>query len=131
MCILGIAFLFESTAWFMQSRSTVAQMLSYFDHIYSLRNNILPVGAIYFDVKKAFDSVIHKLLLENLEKYVLDINFLTFMDSSLFNRGHCVKLDSPFYSGNLWCYPRQCTWALTLHSTSTLKAATALFIVTT
>ena len=82
----------------MQSRSTVTQLLSYLDHIYSLRDNNVPVVAIYSYVKEAFDSVKHNLLLTKLEKYGFDINFLTFMDSYLFNRRQCVKLDSSLCS---------------------------------
>ena len=82
----------------MQSRSTATQMLSYLDHIYSLRDNYVPVVAIYFDVNKAFDSVKHNLLLTKLAKYGFDIDFLTLMDSYLFNRRQCNKLDSSLSS---------------------------------
>ena len=53
----------------------------------------MPVVAIYIDVKQAFDSVKDKILLTRLEKYGFDIDFLTHMDSYLFNRRQCVKLD--------------------------------------
>ena len=82
----------------MQARSTVSQMLFYLDHIYSLRGNNVPVLAINFDVKKAFDSFKSKLLMSKLVKYVSDIDFLTLMDCYLFNRRQCVKLNSSLSS---------------------------------
>ena len=66
---------------FMQSLITVTQMLSYLDHIYSLSDNNVPVVELYFDVKNAFDSVKQNQLWTKLEKYGLDIDFPTFMDS--------------------------------------------------
>ena len=82
----------------MQYRSPVTQMLSYLDHIFSLRDNNLPVVAKYCDVKKAFDSVKRNLLLTKLEKNGFDNNILRLMDSYLFNGRQCVKLDSPHSS---------------------------------
>ena len=53
---------------FVQSRCTVSRMLSYLDHIYSLRDNNVQVVAIQFGVKKAFDYVKSNLLLSKLVK---------------------------------------------------------------
>ena len=49
------------------------------------------VGAIFFDLKKAFDVVDHKLLLQKLSVYKFDNNTLNWTKSYLSNRKQCVS----------------------------------------
>ena len=44
---------------FIRGRSTVQQLLLYFDHIYSSVSTGFQVDAIYLDIWKAFESVHH------------------------------------------------------------------------
>ena len=50
----------------MKSHSTVSQMITYLDLVYSFRDNKIPALSIYFDVRKASDTVSHHLLLSKL-----------------------------------------------------------------
>ena len=55
---------------------------------YIYRGNI--VGAIFFDLKKAFDVVDHEMLLQKLALYGVKGTFLRWFKSYLSNRSQCV-----------------------------------------
>ena len=48
------------------------------------------VGAIFFDLRKAFDVVDNDLLLQNLSCYKFDTSSLNWIKSYLFNRKQCI-----------------------------------------
>ena len=48
------------------------------------------VGAIFFDLKKAFDVVNHAILLQKLESYKFDQTALNWVSSYLTNRKQCI-----------------------------------------
>ena len=78
---------------FMKSRSTVSHMITYLDLVYSSRDNNIPALSIYFDVRKAFDTVPHHLLLSKLEKFGFDLGFLHLFNSHLLNRYQSVRIN--------------------------------------
>ena len=48
------------------------------------------VGAIFYDLKKAFDIVNHELLIKKLGYYKFDINTLNWIKSYLTDRKQCI-----------------------------------------
>ena len=87
---------------FMKSRSTVSQMITSLDLVYSSRDNNNLASSIYFDVRKAFDTVPHHWLLSELENFGFDLGFLHVFNSYFLNRYQSVKsvsLPLPVTSG--------------------------------
>ena len=83
---------------FMKSRSTISQMIMYLDSVYSARDTNSPAISIYFDVRKAFDSVSHQILLSKLVKFGFDSAFLNLFNAYLTNRSQCVKINQSLSS---------------------------------
>ena len=67
-------------------------MITYLDLVYSSRDKNIPALSIYFDVRKAFDTVPHHLLLFKLENIGFDPGFLHLFNSYLLNRYQSVKI---------------------------------------
>ena len=78
---------------FMKSRNTVSQMITYLDLIYSSRDTNIPALSIYFDVRKAFDTVSHHLLQSKLENFGFDLGFLHLFNSYLLKRYQSVRIN--------------------------------------
>ena len=78
---------------FMTRRSTTLQLITYLDYLYENLDNNNEVAVIYFDVKKAFDSVSHSLLVSKLGKFGFDDDFISLLRSYLSDRTQCVRLD--------------------------------------
>ena len=61
---------------FMKQRSTVTQLISCMDKVYAAKDTTHDCLTVYFDVKKAFDSGSHGLLLHKLFSFGFDHNLL-------------------------------------------------------
>ena len=81
---------------FMKARSTVTQMITYLDLVYRDMDSNIPTLSVYFDVRKAFDSVPHHLLLSKLKLFGFCPGFLKLMESYLSNRFQMVKVRDCF-----------------------------------
>ncbi len=56
------------------------------------------VGAVFLDLRKAFDTVNHRVLLSKLSKYNLSMETLHWMQSYLSNRMQCVRVNNALSS---------------------------------
>lgn len=56
------------------------------------------VGAVFLDLRKAFDTVNHRVLLSKLSKYNLSMETLHWIQSYLSNRMQCVRVKHVLYS---------------------------------
>ena len=54
---------------FRSKRSCVLQLLEVFDYWTDALDKGIPVDVVYFDFRKAFDSVPHKRMLKKIEAY--------------------------------------------------------------
>ena len=77
---------------FLNSRSTVSQKNTYLDAVHSSRHTNFSAVFVYFDIRKAFDSVPHNKLLSKLANFGFDSEFLHLLHSYLTNRSQCVKI---------------------------------------
>lgn len=50
------------------------------------------VGGVFLDLRKAFDTVNHRVLLSKLSKYYLSMETLHWIQSNLSNRMQCVRV---------------------------------------
>ena len=71
---------------FMKLRSTVTQMIDYLDIVYKSQDISSPALSVYFDIRKAFDTVPHHLLLSKLQVLGFCPGFLLLFESYLSDR---------------------------------------------
>ena len=82
--------IFTSQFGFMQNRSTVQQLLTFLCSIQESFSKGLQVDAIYFDIRKVFDSVSHDILLERLRSFGVTGSVWKFVQAYLHSRKQCV-----------------------------------------
>lgn len=78
---------------FLQSRSTVQQLLLFNDHLLSSHTQKAQTDALYLDFRKAFDKVPHDYLLIKLKHIGITGNLWHFFKNYLQNRLHCVVIN--------------------------------------
>jgi len=86
--------LISGVQWgFCPGRSTVTALVSTFHHIFQLLENGFDVSLVFFDIRKAFNSVPHLPLLQKLKDINLNQHILQWISSYLFNRQQRVVVD--------------------------------------
>ena len=86
---------------FQRGKSTTTNMLEFWDAVSRLADQTQPVSIIYTDLRKAFDTVPHDLLLHKLEHYGIRGKNLAWFADYLRNRQQRVVINghaSPFVS---------------------------------
>ena len=79
---------------FMKNRSTVQQLLKFSNSIFDAISRRNHMDVVYFDIRKAFDSVPHDQLLTKLQNLGISGSALAFFRAYLFNRQQCVVIDN-------------------------------------
>ena len=77
---------------FLKKRSTVQAIISFVEFIYTSLNNKKSTIALFLDLKRAFDTVNHRILLEKLQLYGIRGNVLSLIESYLTDRTQCVRI---------------------------------------
>ena len=77
---------------FMNRRSTTTQLLHFSNLVFNSRDTNSDIDCIYFDFRKAFDSVNHRLLLQKLAYMGFDAPFLNLLKSYLHQRVQSVRI---------------------------------------
>ena len=83
---------------FRTNHSTNTTLIDVSDHILNNMNNGKVTGAIFLDLRKAFDTVSHKLLLKKLHSNGIIGNTLKWFQSYLENRTQTVNINSTLIS---------------------------------
>ena len=78
---------------FRKNNSTTYLMLDLFDEIYNSKSKNCKPAIIFLDVKKAFDTVNHNILLKKLEHYGIEGVVLQWFNSYLSGRHQCTKVN--------------------------------------
>ena len=65
---------------FQPGKSTVAALLATVDNWLRMLDEDSEIGAVFFDLRKAFDSVPHKVLIEKLQQTDLSINIMAWVE---------------------------------------------------
>ena len=81
---------------FMKRRSTTTQLISYIDVLYNNLDKNFPCASVYFDIRKAVDSVLHNRLLTKLAAFGFDEAFLHLFSDYLEDRHQMVRIGSCF-----------------------------------
>ena len=77
---------------FRKDHSTITCVLNLIDTIYRNMESGKLTGVVFLDLKKAFDTVNHRILLRKLAKYGFDQHSINWFDSYLNNRKQSVKV---------------------------------------
>ena len=81
----------------LPGHSCTMQLLHVMDIITNSLDHGLLIDAIYLDLQKAFDSVLHNRLLPKIKNYGICRTFLNWIKGFLFDRHQCVVLNNCRY----------------------------------
>ena len=84
----------EKQHGFRKRKSTLSAIIELLDEIYKNINSQLDSYIIYLDLKKAFDTVSHKILINKLENIGLDLNTITWFTSYLDGRKQQTRINN-------------------------------------
>ena len=76
---------------FRKNHSTTYLMLDLFDEIYKSKSKLFKPGIIFLDIKKAFDTVNHEILIKKLMYYGIGGTVLTWFKNFLSDRYQCTR----------------------------------------
>ena len=82
--------LHKSQSGFRKGHSCNTALINLVDKWLKSIDNGEIVGAVFFDLKKAFDVVDHELLLDKLSQYKFNVTSLSWIRSYLTNRSQCI-----------------------------------------
>ena len=83
----------DSQYGFRKNNSTTYLMLDLFDEIFNSKSKNCKPAIIFLDVRKAFDTVNHNILLKKLEHYGIEGVVLQWFKSYLSGRYQCTKVN--------------------------------------
>jgi hypothetical protein len=85
-----------SQSGFRSGHSTNSALIDVSDYILENMNNSKVTAAIFLDLKKAFDTVSHNILISKLSKYGINGSALKWFISYLSNRSQIVSINSSY-----------------------------------
>lgn len=91
--LVNINFVNKNQFGFQKASSTMSACLNFVETVYKFMENRKKTGSIFIDVRKAFDSVNHKLLIHKLEKIGFNNKALQLLQSFLDNRFQYVEIN--------------------------------------
>ena len=81
---------------FRKKRSCVTQLLEVMEYLTDFLDEGNAIDIVYFDFKKAFDSVPHQRLLAKLRSYGISGNILNWIEGFLSNRTQRVRIENVY-----------------------------------
>uniref|UniRef100_A0A1I8C1E2 Reverse transcriptase domain-containing protein n=1 Tax=Meloidogyne hapla TaxID=6305 RepID=A0A1I8C1E2_MELHA len=103
---------------FLRKRSTVTQLLTMLDQIYSCVDKGNKVDIVYIDFEKAFDTVPIELLIQKIKYIGIDGKILRFLIHFLSNRKFKVGIEQDFSDEYVICSAcpaRKCSWSSAIY----------------
>ena len=82
--------IFNSTTYLMLDIFTTYLMLDIFDNIFESKANSHTPGIIFLDIKKAFDTVDHNILIDKLKFYGAEGTVILWFQNYLKDRYQCT-----------------------------------------
>ena len=79
---------------FLKNRSTTQQLLKFLNSLINSFNNRSQTDTVYFDIRKAFDSVSHQILLSKLHQLGIAGKALDIIRCYLSSRVQCVSINN-------------------------------------
>ena len=83
---------------FRKNHSTTYLMFDLMDEIYQSKSKSYKPGIIFLDIKKAFDTVNHDILIQKLSYYGIGGTVLKWFKNFLVNRHQCTKINGKISS---------------------------------